>query len=93
MEIASGVGKADEVWALAESQLASGLSIGFIGTKGTPIATGMRWDEWTLLEISICVIAANPGARVTATRAQSDGSIKLRDMRGAVALIPARGTR
>jgi HK97 family phage prohead protease len=77
-EVASGLRRADEVWAMLEQQLVAAFSIGFLGLRGTPIPTGTRWDSWRLLELSAVVVPANPDARITATRAQVDGSVKLR---------------
>jgi HK97 family phage prohead protease len=88
-EVASGVPKADEVWELLERQLAASFSIGFIGERGEPIATGTRWTKWTWVELSVVTVPANQDARITATRAagSGDGSVKLINHAGAVRLV------
>lgn len=68
-EVAQGVGRADEAWALAEAGLAASFSIGFRGLESEPIPTGRRWVRWELLELSIVVVPANSDARITAAEA------------------------
>jgi HK97 family phage prohead protease len=59
-----GVQRADEAWALVQADAVNSFSIGFIG-KGKPIANGgMQYDSWTLLEVSIVSVPANPNARI-----------------------------
>jgi HK97 family phage prohead protease len=90
-EIATGIPKADEVWAMVESKLVSSFSIGFAGLKGKPISTGMQWDAWELLELSVVTIPANLDARITATKGTTTHApVKLST--GAVSLLRNRST-
>lgn len=64
-EFASGVGKADEVWAMVEAGLVTSYSIGFRAAKSEPLRTGgSRFTDWELLEVSAVVVPANPDARI-----------------------------
>ncbi|MFT4196761.1 MAG: HK97 family phage prohead protease [Pseudoxanthomonas sp.] len=76
-EVATGIGKADEIWSMVESKLVDSFSIGFIGHEWKAIPTGHRWTKWTLIELSVVVIPAAPNAKITATRSQHDGAVKL----------------
>jgi len=63
-ELVEGIPKADEVFALVNAGALDSFSVGFIGLKGEPIATGTRWTSWRLLEVSVVAVGANPGARM-----------------------------
>lgn len=82
-EIAAGITKADEVWQLVDVGLADGFSIGFLGIKSEPIATGTRWVSWEWLECSVVTIPSNRDSKI----GKAKGGIPLIDMRGAVRLI------
>ena len=65
LELAEGIPKADEVWALIEAGLAGSYSIGFSASEWQPLAGGgKRFTKWELMEISVVVIPANPDARI-----------------------------
>jgi HK97 family phage prohead protease len=77
-EIVEGVQAADDAWRLIEGGALDSFSIGFIGRKGEPIATGTRWTAWELLEISVVSVPANVDAKITSTRAAKlNGPVKL----------------
>lgn len=52
------------VWDEIRTGLLRGVSIGFSATKAEPIATGVRFIEWTLHEISAVTIPANTAASI-----------------------------
>lgn len=84
-ELAEGLAKADEVWGMLEAGLVNSFSIGFLGVKGIPLPSGgTRWTDWTLIEVSVVTIPANPDAKVG--KRAGEGSIKLLPS-GAVRLI------
>lgn len=68
-EIAEGVGRADEIWELAEAGLAASFSIGFRPLESEPIPTGRRWKRWEWLELSVCVVPAHPDAVIESAEA------------------------
>ena len=58
--------KADEACALMKAGIVNTLSVGFEPTETEPIrGGGYKIIKWTLLEISVCSIPANPEAVVT----------------------------
>lgn len=64
------VARAREVHALVKAGAVSGLSIGFITTKAQPRREGGRTiSALDLHEISVVVVPAHPGARITAIKA------------------------
>lgn len=67
-EVAKGIGRADEVWAMAEAGLVSCFSIGFRGLDSEPIPTGWRYKRWELLELSVVVVPAQADAIITDTK-------------------------
>lgn len=77
-ELAEGVGRADEAWAMIESKLVDSFSIGFMGKKGTPIPTGTKWEKWELIETSIVTVPANKQSKIGKA---AHGGIKLIDGR------------
>lgn len=85
-EIVEGIPQADAVWKLIEAGALDSYSIGFLPIKGTPIATGTRWDSWELTEISVVSVASNRDAKLAKAHA---GGIKL--VRASIPLI--RNTR
>src|SRR5882724_1380035 len=59
--------KSDEYLGLVKSGVVDAVSIGFLPHKSEPLrGGGLRFTDWSLLEISFVSIAALPSARVTA---------------------------
>lgn len=63
-EIAEGIGKADEIWRMVELSLMDSFSIGFRALRTEPIATGVRFTSWELLEVSVVTVPANADAKI-----------------------------
>lgn len=63
---AQGVRFAEEVFKLYEQGVLRGWSIGFLPRRTTPLAAGIRIDQWDLLEYSAVPIPENPGALTVA---------------------------
>jgi HK97 family phage prohead protease len=60
----------DETYRLVKERVLNAVSIGFIPKKVTPLpGGGLRYDEWELLEISICAVPMNPQALIVERRA------------------------
>lgn len=83
-ELAEGLGRADDAWAMIEAKLVDSFSIGFIGLKGSPIPTGTKWEKWELIETSIVTVPSNRESKIGKS---AHGGIKLIDTRGSVKLI------
>jgi len=58
----------DEAWGMMKAGLVRGLSIGFRALKTVPIASGLRIERWSWLELSAVTIPANEGAGITAIK-------------------------
>jgi hypothetical protein len=56
---------ADQCLRLAQANILSGISIGFISLETKPIPAGRRVVRSELIEISLCAIGSLPGALVT----------------------------
>lgn len=86
-EIAAGIGRADEVWAMVDAGLVNSFSIGFIGTKSEPLkGGGRRFTEWELIEVSIVTIPANPDAKIQ----RNVGAVRLVRRSDAIPLVKPR---
>jgi len=60
----------DKAWVLIKNGLRRSVSIGFLPLEQEPIkGGGYRYTRWSFLELSAVAVPANPGARITATRA------------------------
>ena len=69
----SGLDYVEKAWLQVKSGLVRGLSIGFRGTKAEPIkGGGVRFKEWSWLELSCVTIPCNAEANITAIK-QYDG--------------------
>ena len=78
MEIATGIGKSDEAWAMVESGLVDSFSIGFRTNSWEPLPSGgLRFTDWELLEVSIVTIPANPDAKIRRGMHQASRGIPL----------------
>ena len=55
-----------DVFRLYAEGILRGWSIGFMPVKATPTRTGLRIDEWDLLEYSAVPVPENPGALTVA---------------------------
>ncbi len=64
----SGLGYVDKAWMQIKSGLVRGLSIGFKGTKATPIKGGIKYTEWSWLELSAVTIPCNSEANILAVK-------------------------
>lgn len=88
-EFATGVGRADEIWAMVDRGLVDSFSIGFRSLQSEPLANGgLRFTKWELLEVSCVSVPANADAKIGK---RADTSIKLQPGRraGAVKLQPS----
>ena len=91
-ELATGIGKADEAWAMIESRLCESFSIGFQAHEWEPLASGgKRFTAWTLLEISCVTIPANPDAKIR-RGGRTDTPVKLLSVRNGVKLKKPDGS-
>lgn len=90
-EIAQGFEKADEVWRMVEANLVDSFSIGFSAQDWVPISTGgKQFTSWTLHEVSVVVIPANPDAKIRRSQ-PSTGPVKLlQSPSRTVSLIPSQ---
>lgn len=69
----TGLGYVEKAWLQVKSGLVRGLSIGFRGTKAEPIkGGGIKFKEWTWLELSCVTIPCNQDANIMAVK-QFDG--------------------
>ncbi|MDN8615492.1 HK97 family phage prohead protease [Variovorax ginsengisoli] len=85
-ELVEGIGKADEAWAMIEAGLLGAFSIGFQALKSEPLPTGgLKFVSWSLYEISVVTIPAQPEARI---QRSTDGAVKL--ISAGIPLISAR---
>lgn len=65
----SGLGYVDKAWNQIKSGLVRGLSIGFKGTKAEPLkGGGLRFKEWTWLELSAVTIPCNAEANIVSVK-------------------------
>ena len=65
-ELAEGIGKADEAWRMIEAGLVDSYSIGFRADDWDPLpGGGMRFTSWSLLEVSVVTIPADPAAKIS----------------------------
>lgn len=98
--VASGIKRADEVWALIEQRALDCFSVGFIGLEFDSLPNGGRhYTKWTLLEVSVVAVPANDSARIArnaggipikAGPARINGGYALRQPRGATGGYPLR---
>lgn len=73
-ELASGIGKADEAWKMIESGLVTSYSIGFSAEDWEPLPDGgKKFTSWTLLEISVVTVPADPKAKISRRAKSVDG--------------------
>jgi|GEM_PF-2437594 len=69
-ELAEGIGKADEAWRMIEAGLVDSYSIGFRADDWDPLpGGGMRFTSWSLLEVSVVTIPADPAAKISRSAA------------------------
>ncbi len=74
-ELASGIGKADEAWAMIEVGLVESYSVGFQATEWKPLpGGGKRFTAWSLHEISVVTIPADPSAKI---RRNTGGAVRI----------------
>lgn len=74
-ELASGIGKADEAWAMIEAGLVESYSVGFQATEWKPLpGGGKRFTAWSLHEISVVTIPADPSAKI---RRNAGGAVRI----------------
>jgi HK97 family phage prohead protease len=66
----SGLGYVEKAWMQIKAGLVRGLSIGFRALKSEPIkgTNGIRFKEWSWLELSAVTIPANAEASITAIK-------------------------
>lgn len=65
-ELAEGIGKADEAWRMIEAGLVDSYSIGFRADDWDPLpGGGMRFTSWSLLEVSVVTVPADPAAKIS----------------------------
>jgi HK97 family phage major capsid protein/HK97 family phage prohead protease len=65
----SGLGYVDKAWSQIKAGLVRGLSIGFKGTKAEQIkGGGLRFKEWTWLELSAVTIPCNAEANIVSVK-------------------------
>ncbi|HVI57730.1 MAG TPA: HK97 family phage prohead protease [Luteimonas sp.] len=65
-EFAEGFDRADEVWRMVEAGLVNNFSIGFRSIESSALPSGgLRFTKWELLEVSCCVVPANPDAKIS----------------------------
>lgn len=76
-ELATGIGKADEAWAMIEAGLVDSYSIGFQSTDWSPLpGGGKRFTSWDLLEISVVTIPADAAAKIRRSASNADAPLK-----------------
>lgn len=64
--VAEGTQEADNAWTLIRQGVLNSMSIGFIGEQSEPLANGgRRFSRWTLLELSLVGVPANPNAIIS----------------------------
>ncbi|MBE2211197.1 MAG: HK97 family phage prohead protease [Xanthomonadaceae bacterium] len=77
-ELAEGIGKADEAWRAIESGLVDSYSIGFQADDWSPLPTGgKRFTSWTLLEVSVVTIPADPAAKIRRGMSSIDRAVQI----------------
>ena len=64
----SGLDYVEKAWLQIKSGLVRGLSIGFQGTKVEPIKGGLKFKEWSWLELSAVTIPCNQDANIMAVK-------------------------
>lgn len=88
-EFATGVGRADEIWAMVDKGLVDSFSIGFRSLQSEPLPTGgLRFTKWELLEVSCVSIPANADAKI-GKRADTGITLQPGRRAGAVKLQPS----
>jgi HK97 family phage prohead protease len=61
--------KLDGYFALIKAGVVKGISIGFRALQAEPIATGLRFNSWELLEASVVTIPANASCTIQTVKA------------------------
>ena len=61
-QFARGVPFAEDVFKLYEQGILRGWSIGFLPVRTRPLRSGVRYEEWDLLEYSAVPVPENPAA-------------------------------
>src|SRR5207248_11236357 len=61
-QFAKGVPFAEDVFKLYEQGILRGWSIGFVPVRTRPLRSGVRYEEWDLLEYSAVPVPENPAA-------------------------------
>lgn len=65
--VAEGTTESDAAWTLLRQGVLNAMSIGFIGEQSEPLPSGgQRFKRWTLIELSLVGVPANPDALVEA---------------------------
>jgi len=64
----SGLDYVEKAWLQIKSGLVRGLSIGFKGIKVEPIKGGLKFKEWSWLELSCVTIPCNQDANIIAVK-------------------------
>lgn len=78
-KITEGVARSEEIWKLLQDGALNAVSIGFKALDATRLANGgMRFNSWTLMEISVVAVPCNPDARISIGKsmAYADGSVR-----------------
>jgi HK97 family phage prohead protease len=77
-ELAEGIGKSDEAWRAIEAGLVDSYSIGFKAYDWEPLSHGgKRFTSWTLLEISVVTVPADPAAKIRRGVSSIDRAIQV----------------
>lgn len=90
----------DECYQAIREKLVRGVSIGFRPLVAEPIATGLRFLEWSLLEISAVTVPCNSSATISSVKAADRAArtsrhviVRLSDPVGVKQAAPARVVR
>ena len=67
----SGLAYVERTWRQVKAGLLRGLSVGFRATKAKPISSGVMFEKWEWLELSLVSIAANAEASVSSVKQYS----------------------